>query len=96
MGALGCEMVDIDYPVSMELARSQTGPVQVLTGNMDPVRELRNGSPETIRPSLESLQQQAGAQWIVAAGCEVVRDTPHENLRAMVEFAKTHKASVAA
>ena len=96
MGALGCEMVDIDYPVSMELARSQTGRLQTLTGNMDPVRELRDGSPETIARALEALQQQAGAQWIVAAGCEVVRDTPHENLRAMVEFAQTHAASVAA
>jgi MtaA/CmuA family methyltransferase len=94
MGALGCEMVDIDYPVSMELARSQTGRLQTLTGNMDPVRELRDGSPETIVRALEGLQQKAGAQWIVAAGCEVVRDTPHENLRAMVEFAHTHAASV--
>jgi MtaA/CmuA family methyltransferase len=93
IGALGCDMVDIDYPVSMELARSTTGPLQTLTGNLDPVRELRNGSPETIVRSLEALQQQAGAQWIVAAGCEVVRDTPHENMRAMVDFAQTHAAN---
>ena len=96
MGALGCEMVDIDYPVPMELARSQTGQLQTLTGNMDPVRELRNGSTEAIVRSLETQQQQAGARWIVAAGCEVVRDTPHENLRAMVEFARTHAPGMAA
>lgn len=96
MGTLGCEMVDVDYPVPMELARLQTGELQTLTGNMDPVRELRNGSPETIVRSLEAQRQQAGAQWIVAAGCEVVRDTPHENLRAMVEFARTHTPGVAA
>jgi uroporphyrinogen-III decarboxylase len=56
------------------------------------VRDLRDGSPESIAQSLEALRQQAGPQWIVAAGCEIVRDTPHANLRAMVKFAQTHAA----
>jgi MtaA/CmuA family methyltransferase len=96
MGTLGCDMVDIDYPVPMQQARAQTGPQQTLAGNLDPVRDLRNGSPETIVQLLEALHQQAGARWIVAAGCEVVRDTPHENLLAMVEFAQTHAANAMA
>ncbi|MGA2673769.1 MAG: uroporphyrinogen decarboxylase family protein [Terracidiphilus sp.] len=95
MGTLGCELVDIDYPVSMELARSQTGPRQTLTGNLDPVRSVRDGSPETIAQELETLRQQAGAQWVVAAGCELVRDTPHENVQAMVNFARTHAVNAA-
>ena len=92
MGKLGCEMVDIDYPVAMELARSQTGQQQTLAGNLDPVRDVRIGSPEAIMKSLEVLQQQAGARWIVAAGCEIVRDTPYENVHAMVNFARSHVA----
>jgi MtaA/CmuA family methyltransferase len=92
MWTLGCDMVDIDYPVPMDQARAQTGPQQTLAGNLDPVRELRNGSPETIAQSLAAVQQQVGERWIVAAGCEIVRDTPHENVRAMVEFARTHAA----
>lgn len=91
--ALKCEMMDIDYPVAMDQARSLTGPQQVLAGNLDPVRDVRNGSAETITHSLAALQEQAGSAWIVAAGCEIVRDTPHENMRAMVEFARTHAAS---
>ncbi len=90
MGALGCDLVDIDYPVPMEQARAQTGPQQTLAGNLDPVRSLRDGSPEPIGQSLEGLRRQVGARWIVAAGCELVRDTPHENVRAMVQFAQTH------
>ena len=93
MGTLDCEMADIDFPVPLEEARAKMGPRQVLAGNLDPVRGLRDGSPDTISKSLEALQQQAGARWIVAAGCEIVRDTPHENLRAMVKFAQTHVAS---
>ena len=79
----------------MEQARAQTGPLQTLTGNLDPVRDVRNGSPDTIAQSLETLHQQAGERWIVAAGCEIVRDTPHENLHAMVRFAQTHTAAIA-
>jgi len=92
VGTLGCEIIDIDYPVAMEQARSLTGMRQVLAGNLDPVREVRNGSPETIAQALESLQAQAGAPWIVAAGCEIVRDTPHRNVRALVEFARAQQA----
>ena len=43
--------------------------------------------------ALEALHPQAGARWIVAAGCEIVRGTPHENLRALVNFAQTHAAA---
>lgn len=96
MGTLGCDMVDIDYPVAMDQARLQTGSHQTLAGNLDPVREVRNGTPETIKQALETLQQQAGAQWIVAAGCELVRDTPHDNVHGMVEFAHAHTTTAVA
>ncbi len=92
MGKLGCGIVDIDYPVALGQAREEMGPLQTLAGNPDPVRDIRNGSPETITQLLGTLQRQAGARWIVAAGCEIVRDTPHENLRALAEFAKVHEA----
>ena len=93
---LGCDMVDIDFPVRIQEARSKLGPGQTLTGNLDPIRNLRNGSAETIMQSLQVLAQQAGSLWIVAAGCEIVRDTPHINLRAMVDFARRHAPDIAA
>jgi MtaA/CmuA family methyltransferase len=94
MARLGCEMVDIDYPVPIGNARTEVGTWQTLSGNMDPVRSLRNGAPETITQSLKELQLEAGERWIVAAGCEVVRDTPHDNLHAMVKFAQLHNSSI--
>ncbi len=93
MGKLECDLVDIDYPVDMEQARSQMGPQQTLAGNLDPVRDLRNGTPEAISQKLEKIWRRTDGRWIVGAGCEVVRDTPHENLRAMVKFAQTHSAN---
>jgi len=90
MGELGCDSVDIDFPVPLEQARTQMGDGQTIAGNLDPVRDVRNGSPETITQRLENLQKAAGPRWVVAAGCEIVRDTPHENLLAMMRFAQSH------
>jgi MtaA/CmuA family methyltransferase len=93
---LGCDLVDIDSPVPMELARAQMGPLQTLIGNLDPVREVRNGSPESIQRALEVLQQKVVERWVVGAGCEIVRDTPHENIRTMRMFAQSHTAEALA
>ncbi len=94
MGALGCEMVDIDFPVPMNEARSAMGPRQVLAGNLNPLAEFRDGTPRTINLSLKKLQSQAGPHWIVAAGCEIVRDTPHKNVHTLAKFAQTHHADI--
>lgn len=88
MGELGADFVDLDYPVSLDEARRAMGPGQVLAGNLDPVREVRNGNPLGIKKLLGERHRQAGDPWIVAAGCEIVRDTPHANLMAMSEFAR--------
>ncbi len=96
MGALGCAMVDIDYPVAMDQARAAMGGQQTLAGNLNPVKDVRDGTPDSIVQALEVCLAQAGSRWIVAAGCEIVRDTPHQNVHALVEFAKTHPAGAGA
>lgn len=88
MGELGCEMVDIDFPAPLEEARAHMGPRQVLAGNLNPVKDLRDGTPETILPALADCYRQAGPNYIVAAGCEVCRDTPPANVRALAVFAE--------
>lgn len=91
MGKLGCELVDLDYPVNLRQAREIMGPDQVLAGNIEPVGCLRNGSPESVTQAVAKCHDEAGPRYIVAAGCEVVRDTPIENLRALCEYAKSHR-----
>ena len=90
IGKLGCDIVDLDFLVPVQEAREQMGPRQVLLGNIDPVRVLRNGDPESITSAIAECHQQAGSRYIVSAGCEVVRDTPHENVRALVNYAISH------
>ncbi len=85
-GRLGCDMIDLDS-MPMDKARQEMGTDQVLAGNINPVTVLRNGTPEQIRAALADCYAAAGANYIVGAGCEVPRDTPPENLRAMRRFA---------
>lgn len=88
MGRLGCEIVDLDYLTPMSLGRAAMGPGQVLLGNIDPVRALRNVSPDDVRSAIAECHQQSGPRYIVGAGCEVPRDTPHENVRALIDYAR--------
>lgn len=91
-GSLGCEMVDIDSMVPLDQARQEMGPDVALAGNLDPVKALRNATPESIAAALAECHRQAGARYIVGAGCEVPRDTPEANLLAMRDYARSHKA----
>jgi MtaA/CmuA family methyltransferase len=90
MGRLGCEIVDLDWMVPLSEARRAMGPDQVLLGNIDPVALVRNGSAESVYAALAECHRQGGARYIVGAGCEVPRDAPHANLRAMQEYALSH------
>jgi MtaA/CmuA family methyltransferase len=88
MGRLGCEIVDLDYPSPISQGREQMGTNQVLLGNVNPVQVLRNGTPELVAQTVSQCHKEAGPRYIVGAGCEVPRDTPHANLRAMCDYAR--------
>ena len=87
MGRLGCEIVDLDYFTSVAAARDAMGPGQILLGNIDPVRALRNSTPDAVAAAIAECHREAGGRYIVGAGCEVPRDTPLENVRAMTDYA---------
>jgi MtaA/CmuA family methyltransferase len=87
MGRLGCNIVDVDSLTPMSLARQQM-PRQILLGNLNPVAVVRNGTPESITETATRCHRDAGARFIVGAGCEIPCDTPVENLRALCEYAR--------
>ena len=91
MGQLGCDIVDLDFLVPMKDGREKMGPEQVLLGNLDPVRALRDGTPESVYAAVAECHRQAGTRFIVGAGCEVTRDTPAANLQALVAYAREHR-----
>ena len=65
-----------------------------------PARQLEPGEgPAQWRPGgrdarLSDCHRQAGPRFIVGAGCEVPRDTPAENLRALCAYARSHPPRV--
>ena len=83
MGRLGCAMLDIDSMVPLAKVRQAVGPVPALAGNIDPVKTLRNGDPATVAAAIAQCYAEAGPRYIIAAGCEVPRDTPAENVHAL-------------
>jgi MtaA/CmuA family methyltransferase len=89
MGQTGADIVDLDSPTPLGHARAAMRQTQVLLGNIDPVRELRDGTPASVEAALAECYRQAGAPYIVGAGCEVPRGTPHANLEAMARFARS-------
>lgn len=91
MGRLGCEIVDLDFPAPVSEGRARMGPKQVLLGNINPVKILRDGTPATVTEAIGQCHREAGPCYIVGAGCEVPRDTPPENLRALCDYARTHQ-----
>jgi MtaA/CmuA family methyltransferase len=92
MGKLGCEIVDLDSAAPLQMARAAMGPSQVLLGNLDPVRDLRAGTPGSVYAAVAECHSQAGSRFIVGAGCEVPRDTPTANVHALVRYAREHRA----
>ena len=91
ISSLGCDMVDVDSMVPLDQARREMGPAAVMAGNLDPVKTLRNGTPEGITAAIAECHRQAGARYIVAAGCEIPRDTPEANVLALTAYARSHR-----
>lgn len=94
IGALGCHIVDVDFLSPLAEARDKMGSNQVLLGNLNPVTIVRNGNPEMVFQSLSECHTTAGGRYVLGAGCEIPRDTPHENVRAFAEYARDHSGGV--
>jgi MtaA/CmuA family methyltransferase len=90
MAKLGTDMVDLDFMVAVSTGRKMLGPETAIAGNLDPVRVVREGTPESIQAALAECHRQAGARYIVAAGCELPRDTPEENVQALTDYARSN------
>jgi MtaA/CmuA family methyltransferase len=91
MARLGCELTDLDYPVPMKEARREMGTGLLLGANLDPVRDVRDGTPKSVVAALAECHRLAGPRFVVEAGCEIPRGTPGENLHALREYARRHR-----
>ena len=85
--ALGYDIVDIDSPVALELARQKMGPGAIILGNIPTVTVMERGTPEQVTAAAAECHRLCGSQHIISAGCEVPRTTPIENMDALRDYA---------
>lgn len=91
MGKLGADIIDLDSLTPLTEARAKMGANQVLLGNLNPVTIIRNGTPEAVLSALSRCHAEAGSRFVIGAGCEIPRDTPHENMRALAVYSRNHQ-----
>jgi MtaA/CmuA family methyltransferase len=85
IATLGIDIIDIDHMVSLAEARRALGPGIALAGNVDPVACVMRGSPGTIASAIRRCYVEAGAPFMVNAGCEIPAATPPANLSALCQ-----------
>jgi MtaA/CmuA family methyltransferase len=89
MGDLEPDIFDIDSMVSLSSVRAAVGPDCIITGNVNPVEGVMQGTPESITAELAECFAAVGStRYAVNAGCEIPRGTPAENLLALRNFAR--------
>jgi len=91
MGRLKCDIVDLDFLAPLDEGRKEMGADQVILGNIDPVRVMRDGDADLVISTVAQCHRQAGERYIVGAGCEIPRDAPEGNIRALHEYAANHR-----
>ena len=76
------DIIDIDWMVDMATARQVFGGGPSVCGNFDPVQVMLEGTPEEVYKATQQCITAGGERSISAAGCEIPRGTPAENLHA--------------
>ena len=82
---LGVDVLDIDHMLDPVLVRRVVGTSLALAGRIDPVAEVLNGTPASIRAAVAESYAAWGNPHLVMAGCEIPPGTPPDNLKALCE-----------
>ncbi len=95
MAQTGADVLEIDTAVPMYEAQELTAGRTALMGNLDPTSVLLQGTPELVQRTAEECLRSTkplNGGVILGSGCEVAPHTPVENLKALVETARTFRA----
>jgi MtaA/CmuA family methyltransferase len=88
---LGADIINLDSLIDLKEAKLILGNNVCIKGNFSPTAILLRGTPETVRKAARRCILEGGLHggFILSPGCEVPRDTPTENLEALIAVAKT-------
>lgn len=87
----GSNVISFDYKVDLKLAREKLGGKMAFAGKLDPVGAIQLGSPHEIEALVNEYVSDAGDDggYIVMPGCDLPPAAPIENIRAMINTAKS-------
>lgn len=91
MATLPTDIFELDSPVNLAAARAVLGPERVILGNIATITDLLEGTSEKVFAAAKRCHEICGRYHIVGSGCEVSPFTPPENLRAMIDYARSHQ-----
>lgn len=90
MSQCGAAALSFDAPVDLAWAAEQVPETMIIAGNLDPVSVMYEKSPEGValatRGMLESMRGKP--YYIPASGCDLMPDTPLENIDAFFQTVK--------
>jgi MtaA/CmuA family methyltransferase len=76
----GADIIDIDWMVDFKVANSIFKGKCAACGNFDPVKIMLNGNTDDVRAAVLSCIGDGNGTTFIAAGCEIPKMTPHENM----------------
>lgn len=91
-GEIGADIINLDSLVDLAEAKQLIGHKVCVKGNIDPAAVLLQGTPQQVTQAARACidAAAAGGGFILSPGCELPRDTPPENLEALVETTRTY------
>lgn len=89
---LNIDILNLDSTIDFGEAREFFGDKFVLKGNLNPVTEMMQATPDIVRAASQHSFEQAGrhGKFILSPGCELPPQTPPENLDTLVESARMY------
>lgn len=85
----GADIVDCDFMVDMDRAAELLPEGTCICGNFNPVEIMLQGTPEMVKAEVRRCKELSRKNHnIIAPGCEVPKDTPKENMLALLEALK--------
>lgn len=88
----GADSLEVDTQVPFIKAKEIVKDKVCLTGNVAPVETMLQGNPEKVYNESIKCIKDVGLQGrlILSGGCEIPRETPAENIKAMIKASKTY------
>jgi uroporphyrinogen decarboxylase len=88
---VGFSIINCGPGIQLTEARKAVGRRACLSGNVDPILTLMNGTPEAVRADVRRILQTISLQGghLLCSGEMVPRATPEANVRAFIEEART-------